>query len=73
MPMESLSITHKVKLLYGLGYGTTGIVQVLTIGKEVIELFCKGSATMGPSQVIMLDHSYPYPSNKSNGWGVFNM
>ena len=55
--MVSIPVTHKVKLLYGIGYRTAAIGQVLSIAKKVLALFGKGSATMGPAQVIMLDDS----------------
>ena len=55
--MVSVPGTHTVKILYELGYGKSGIGQVLPIDKKVLALFGKGSATMVSEQVIMLDDS----------------
>ena len=49
--------TNKVKLLYGIGYGTARIVHVSPIAKKVLTLFGKGSATMVPKKKIKLDDS----------------
>ena len=46
---------HKVKLLYGIGYGTSGTGQVLPISNKFLAIFVKGSATIGPSKVIIMD------------------
>ena len=53
--MVSVPGTHKIKILYGLGYGTSGIGQVSPIAKRLLALFGEGSAIMGPAQVISLD------------------
>ena len=55
--MVSVPGTHKAKILYGLCYRNSGIVQFLPITKKFLALFVEGSATMGPAQVIMLDDS----------------
>ena len=57
MAMVSVPGMHKLKLLYGIGYVTTGIRQGFPIANKFLALFGKGSATMGPEQVIMLDYS----------------
>jgi len=53
--MISVPGTHKLKILFGLGYGTSGIGQVSPIAKRLLALFGEGSAIMGPAQVISLD------------------
>ena len=53
--MISVPGTHKLKILYGLGFGTSGIGQVSPIAKRLLALFGEGSAIMGPAQVISLD------------------
>ena len=55
--MFSVPVTPKVKLLYGLGYRTSGIGQVSPIAKKFLALFCKGSSTVVPAQVIMVENS----------------
>ena len=49
--------THKIKILYGLDYGTSGIASQVSpiVGEHLLALFGEGSTIMGPAQVISLN------------------
>ena len=53
----SVTGTHKVKLLYGICYVTTGIGKVSPVSKKFLALFYEGSSTMDPAQVIIMENS----------------
>ena len=47
--------SNKVKVIYGLGMGTTGIGHVLAVSAKLLALFGEGGGVQGPVQSIVLD------------------
>ena len=47
--------SNKVKVIYGLGMGTTEIGHVLAVSTKLLAIFGKGGGFPGPAQSIVLD------------------
>jgi len=58
--------SHKVKVVYGLGIGTSGIGQISPIAGKLLALFGEGGGIMGPAQALLLDTSVTTKVNIKN-------
>jgi hypothetical protein len=55
--MVSVPGTNKVKIIYGMGYGTNLIGQVSPVANKIMALFGEGGRDLGTPQVLVMDSS----------------
>ena len=51
----SIPASGKVKVIYGMGFGTAGIGQASPIQGKLLALYGEGGGILGPAQAIVLD------------------